>query len=1222
VGQSPASNHSIRPKIEIHDDKGTGPMVQLDLYGHKVDALLDTGATASIITPELFNTIPAAKRPPVLAAPKTVTVANGNVIPTMGQAIIRIKINQQICISHAFLIVQMNIPLVLGYDLFKHYNCQLDFSNQTLNITNLENLNSNTCQPQAISVRATETTHVPKDMEVIIPASRSDKNPDIRCGVQILEPGTSMTVKQNIMVARIIVTTEQNLPVRVANLSGKDQVIHKGTLLGHLEPAAVIDRWEEPDWLDNSSNNNTETNRWSDAVNHLSPEQQTEAIKLLEDHKDVFAKNKRDVGRTGLYRHQVDTGDARPIKQPPRRFPPAKRQAADEELQRMLDLGIIRPSASPWSSPVVLVEKPDKSLRVCLDYRRLNQVTKKDSYPLPRIDDTLDTLGGSAWFSTLDLAAGFWQVEMEEKDIEKTAFATENGLWEFTVMPMGMVNSGATFQRLMQMVFKGLDWRVLLIYLDDLIVHSKTFDQHLSDLRNVLNRLKEAGLKLSPSKCQLFRQEVTFLGHIISPEGVRTDPKKTKAVEEWPIPQSVRDVRSYLGLVSYFRRHIKDFAATATPLHGLTKKGIEFKWSDSCQVAFDTLKQKLVQAPILAFPRDEGEFVLDTDASGTALGAVLNQIQGGEEKTILYFSRSLSRAERNYCVTRRELLAVIEAIKHCHHYLWGRDFLIRSDHGALRWITNFKRPEGQLARWIEFLGNYTFEIKHRAGTKHGNADGMSRRPCEADGCNQCTRKEIMEQQACLRMVTRSQTKKKQQKDAKPNPEDTKNLEKLWVEAISKAELQQLQEEDEDLNLVRKWVNTGVKPPWSAVRRLSDEKIILWTLWSQLHMVNGLLMRKQGKSQDLRDYRVIAPYALRQRILSLLHDTRMGGHQGVVRTTALVSARFWWPRMKRDVERWCKYCHKCQQRKTGPNWHAPLQQSIPDRPMARIAMDILSFPVPTRRGNVCILVVSDYFTKWSRAFALPDQQAYTIADVLVTEFFLLCGIPLVIHTDQGRQFQSDLIKELNRLLEIKQTRTTPYRPQSDGQVERLNRSLIQMLSKFVNKETDDWDEHLPYVMAAYNATIHASTGCSPNLLMWGRETTLPIDLMFDVEPFSPEGLCQTKYVEWVQQALRQNFDFAKQQLGKAAERQKRGYDQRAVVKTFKEGDWVMRLYPPYRHNKLNPHYTGPYRVLRQVGEVNYEIEIGRKRIPSVVHVDQLKKYYGDNWPGQRLGEWNN
>ena len=395
----------------------------------------------------------------------------------------------------------------------------------------------------------------------------------------------------------------------------------------------------------------------------------------------------------------------------------------------MLDQGAIQHSESPWSSPVVLAKKKDGSTRFCIDYRKVNEVTRKDAYPLPRVDDTLDTLVGSKYFSTLDLASGYWQVEVAENDQPKTAFITPEGLFQFRVMPFGLCNAPATFQWLMDRVLSGLKWSTCLVYFDDIMVVGTSFADHLSNIGGVLARLRGAGLKLKPGKCRLCKERVAFLGHIVSAEGITTDPSKTEAVAKWPTPQSRREVQQFLGLANYYRQFVKNFAAIAGPLQRLTEKNSNFEWTVECQHAFDKLRACLVSSPVLSYPDYSRRFVLDTDASDTGIGAVLSQVKDdGSEVVTAYASRSLSRPERRYCVTRKELLAVVEFVHHFRHYLLGREFTLRTYHNSLVWVRNFKEPEGQLARWLEKLEEYNFTIVHRRGALYNNADALSRIP--------------------------------------------------------------------------------------------------------------------------------------------------------------------------------------------------------------------------------------------------------------------------------------------------------------------------------------------------------------------------------------------------------------------------------------------------------------------------------------------------------------
>ena len=471
----------------------------------------------------------------------------------------------------------------------------------------------------------------------------------------------------------------------------------------------------------------------------LAPNERELLRKVLVRNADIFAQHSTDLGSTDVATHAINTGDHQPIKQAPRRVPIHRQGIIQQEVETMLKKGIIEPCEGPWSSPIVLAKKKDGSLRFCIDFRKLNEATLKDAYPLPRIEDNLDTLGGSTWFSTLDLISGFWQVEMDAESKAKTAFSVgRGGLYQFRRMPFGLCNAPATFQRLMEKVLSGLQWEIAVLYIDDIVVFGNTVEQHLDRLESIFSRLRKAGLKLKPSKCSLLKRKVEFLGHVVSARGVEADPDKISKVKDWPQPRDVSEVRSFIGLCAYYRRFVRGFSDLCKPLYRLTEKGVTFHWGRDQEAAFIALKDKLTSAPILAFPNETDKFILDTDASAFGIGGVLSQVQDGEERVIAYGSRVLSKAERNYCVTRRELLAIVDFVKMFHHYLVGSKFLLRTDHAALYWLFGMKNLEGQPARWVERLGCYDMVIQHRPGVKHGNADALSRCPARCTQEIECS----------------------------------------------------------------------------------------------------------------------------------------------------------------------------------------------------------------------------------------------------------------------------------------------------------------------------------------------------------------------------------------------------------------------------------------------------------------------------------------------------
>eukprot|EP00731_Ephydatia_muelleri_P013103 Em0007g413a len=591
----------------------------------------------------------------------------------------------------------------------------------------------------------------------------------------------------------------------------------------------------------------------------------------------------------------------------------------------------------------------------------------------------LHVLGSAKWFSSLDLASGYWQVEVCPEDQEKTVFVTPYGLFQFRVMPFGLTNAPATFQRLMEKVLSGLHWTTCLVYLDDILIFSATVEDHLVRLRDVLDRLKNAGLKIKPSKCHLMRKSIKYLGHVVSEHGIKTDPEKTRCVADWPTPSNAHELRQFLGLAGYYRRFVKNFAVIAAPLFHLTENHQAWNWTLQCNAAFFKLKESLVTSPVLAYPVFSIGFVVDTDASGEGLGAVLSQNIEGHDHVISYASRTLNKAERKYCATRREMLALVWAIQHFRAYLYGKRFTVCTDHSSLKWLQSFHEPEGQVARWLETLSEYDFEVLHRPGKKHTNADSLSRMPC-----SQCRLppEEDNEDQGCVLAVTDS-----------------------WMPSWTHEELAAYQRQDPDLKQVIKWLETKTLPKVFPKNASSHVK----ALWSQCHhlvMQNKILYRQwedvQGRGLN-KTLQLVLPSSLVPAVLEGLHSSLVGGHMGAKKTLDKVRCRFYWVGQRKDITQWCISCPTCCSRKTPiPAPCAPMQLDPVERPLQRVAMDILGPLAETEKGNKYILVIGDYFTKWKEAYPLPNMEAMTVARHLVSEFMCRFGVPEQLHSDQGEK----------------------------------------------------------------------------------------------------------------------------------------------------------------------------------------------------------------------------
>lgn len=675
-----------------------------------------------------------------------------------------------------------------------------------------------------------------------------------------------------------------------------------------------------------------------------------------------------------------------------------------------------------------------------------------------------------------------------------------------------------------------------------------------------------------------FKQEVSFLGHVISDKGISTDKSKIERIVCWPTPTNLQQLQRFLGLASYYRRFIRNFATISKPLYRLTEKKANFHWTSDCDAAFSQLKELLTSAPILSFPDFSQQFILDTDASNNGIGAVLSQCKNGKEHVIAYASRSLTKAERNYSVTRRELLAVVTFTGHFRQYLLGHRFILRTDHQSLTWLTNFKNPEGQLARWLENLVEFSFHIEHRSGHKHGNADSLSRYPHNNTAA----------------AVTVS--------DDSP----------LSLFSYLPSDIRNLQLEDDVISHVLKAKEQNSKPAKDSVTKFSIKTRKLFQLWDQLQVVDNILFRTFYSTDSNETWKqLVVPSAIQSEILEHVHAGSVGGHLGQTKMLQKLRDRFYWPGHYNDVVRWCATCSSCSTRKSPPiKAKAPLQPILVGHPMQLVAVDLLG-PLPrSQNGNCYVLVATDYFTKWCEAYALPNMEATTVAKSLVNGMFLRFSPPEALHSDQGRQFDGLLIKEICRILQIRKSRTSPYHPQGDGLVERFNRTLLSMLATSTKDNPLSWEEYLQPVCFAYNTSCHSSTGFTPFYLMYGREARLPVDLQFGVHSPNTEDLSPINYSRQMQMSLYYAFQKVRETLGYVQQRQKTLYDRHIHGNPYAEGDTVWlysTVVPNDNHRKLYHPWTGPYKVLSKLSDITYKIapthDLSKT---SVVHFDRLKK----------------
>ena len=1022
---------------------------------------------------------------------------------------------------------------------------------------------------------------------------------------------------------------------------------------------------------------------------------------LLTSFEDVFARSEFDLGHFSGIEHTIDTGHARPIKLRMRRTPPCFIGEEEAHLKKMLQAGVIQDSTSDWASAPVLIRKRDGSVRWCIDYRLLNEVTVKDVFPLPLVDDCLDTLAGLVWFSKLDANSAYWQVKIKEEDRKKTAFITKYRLFEHVKMGFGLCNAPATYARVMNLVLRGLNWKTVLAFLDDILVLGHTFQEHLVNLAEALSRFREHGLKLKPKKCLFFQREVDFLGRKVRSNCIAMSDIDIQTVKNWPTPKCSKDVERFAGLANYHRAFVKNFSELAAPLYQVVGKH-KFQWGLEQEQAFQALKTALVNPPVLALPNRDDPFVLDTDASDLAIGAELLQIQDGKEKVVAYGSFSLTTDQRKYCTTRKELLAVVRFTRQYRHYLLGKPFTVRTDHSSLTWLMRFHEPQGQLARWLEELSQYNMVLKHREGRKHKNADALSRMPAEdghcqafergvrpvdlpCGGCKYCIKANknwgaftaavddagplvsqgllgINADDGHIGIVSTEDLDGRRDVKAKGmnaevcqvceevrlaqmtymDPEisyvdmdaecmggsDLAHVEIICSEedvhvfalgtsskaiatdsdqpsswGFSLADLREAQSRDIDLCFIIDWLNSSAVPGEAALFSASPAAKSFWLNKESFVLIDGVLYQDEPISGDKK---LVVPKSLQDLAVQWCHDLPSAGHQGRQRTKQRVKEKYTWYGLSKFVEQYvagCEICNKCK--KSDRRGKCPMIEYQAGAPMERVHLDFLG-PLPkTKYGNEFVLMMVDQFTKWVECIPLPTQTAEETARAAVNHFFSRFGFPFQIFSDQGRHFESKLFTELCKALHIHKARTTPYRPSSNGQVERYNRTLMDAVRCFIGKAQNQWDIYLQQIAGALRASVNRRTGFTANRLMLGREVNMPAHLMFP--PAGEKCTNVGNYVDQLTTKLQQAHETARTKLKTSTKRMKRNYDLRLLERNYEVGDVVHILDEASvkgQCKKLCPPWRGPGIIVKKFSSYLFRVKL--RNAIMVLNHDMIKR----------------
>lgn len=1161
-------------------------------------------------------------------------------VPTYGICYSNLDLSGSV-VNHPIHLVKDDFPIIydgiLGQDFILKYKVNLDFHKNVLSFVHNEKeivwkINPN--PPQTLDI--TEINNI-----ILKPRSESIQK------IKINQLGESLCLSQEIaegvFMGNCLInpTDDGHCNVAVINNNDFEVTINDPKLI-----IESLNSYNIYQLQDRYALTTDRLSRLSKAIrtDHMNREQLDSILDICKNYHDIFYLSGDTLSFTPTTEHNISTTDENPIYIKPYRLPFQQQSEIKAQVDKMLTDNIIKESNSPYNSPLLIVpKKPDihgnKKWRVVVDFRKLNEKTIGDAYPLPNITEILDQLGNSKYFSSLDLASGYHQVTMSQKDQQKTAFSTPFGHYEFNRMPFGLKGAPATFQRMMNSVLTGLQGFKCFVYLDDVIIYGKTLDDHNSKLKSIFERLRTHNLKLQPDKCEFLRHELNYLGHVITEEGTVPDPAKIRAVQSFPIPNCPRDIKSFLGLAGYYRRYIYDFAKLAQPLNVLLKKDAPFNWNASCLESFESLKSKLCNAPILIYPDFTREFILTTDASNKAIGGILSQGTIGRDLPIAYASRILNKAELNYSTIEKELLAICWSVKHFRPYLYGRKFTIVTDHKPLTWLFSIKDPGSRLIRFRLKLEEYEYNIVHKAGKNNTNADALSRMYPISN-----TNSELS-YEAFLSQRTLTNNKNIHEVEYSIANADPKQFRVIFVS--DNTNIPDLHNSDVNELLKSKpfIVNHPVLITHDHINYVFikthelNERPTESTVFTSVNTLKTFCIDKKINELSVRNFVKAYPYRhlkfenirlifrfifnqskihitfyhnqitdkLSKReidaILNEYHSTPTGGHKGIRKTYKKIKTRYKWENMYKDIKTFVSSCEHCQRNKQAKSTKMPLTITTTARkPFEKVFLDIVG-PLPvTENLNKYLLTFEDDLTKFSLAVPIPNQEAITVATAFVTKIICIFGTPKCLLTDRGTNFTSDLMKNVCQLLKIKKIQTCAFRPQSNGSLERSHRNISEFLRHFINKDQTNWDEWVPYAMFTYNTSEHSATNYTPFKLIFGNEPEIPNSLKQ-----TPElNYNYDDYAVELKLRLQHSHEIARDSLIRGKEKSKIYYDKYTNPVKIKIGDKVLlknEVNTRGRSKKLEPVYHGPFEVVEIHDPVNTTIRIKRKLVK--VHNNRLK-----------------
>lgn len=1186
--------------------------VNVYVNGQRLKFLIDTGASVCAIKKS--------------SVPKNININAENKIKVKGVsgstiAIGTICLNFCLCkeFFQEFLVLKSfsrEFDGILGGNFFNRYNAIINYEKSTLILTkNGEKINV------LLFANGSQRHIIPPRCEKIIYCKVNDQSDYVVTNEELCD---------GVYTASTIVRShEKKIPVKVLNLRNESVCIKNFVpKLSKLEDYNIIE-FEE---------NAVSPKRVAQLIKelsleHLNSEEKDAIHRICCKYSDVFHLPEDKLTYTNVYKQSIQLqNNVTPVYVKPYRLPYSQKCEINSQIEKMLSDDIIEPTRCEWSSPLIVVPKKTgadgkKKWRVVIDYRLLNKKIQDDKFPLPCISEILDSLSGATYFTHLDLSQGYYQVELTPDSRPCTAFVTDQGQFQMKRLPMGLKISPSAFSRLMTVAMSGLTYEKCFVYLDDIIVFGKNLNEHNKNLIAVLERLRHVNLKLNPSKCDFLKKEILYLGHSISEKGILPDKDKIITMQNYPVPCNATEVKRFTAFANYYRKYVPHFAEIAAPLNRLTKKGAEFIWSKECQNSFLHLKNSLIQPPILQYPdfSPENEFILRTDASGIALGAILSN---GDDKPVAYASRTLNKAEKNYPVIEKELLAVVWAVKHFRPYLFGRHFKILTDHRPLVYLFNMTNPSSRLTKFRLILEEYDFKIIYVKGKENATADALSRIEIESADLMVLTRA----QQKAIDKNKLDKSIESKETDLNSN-EDFDDLRIVQIVKRPKSSVEL--KISNKLNIAKLSKNEVYTTPSKSFSYIPSKYVIYMKKDSRSTSTPEVLLReiqyvcKQFKIKELviqneddeilfllkqlrqlvnwtgpkfcivSSAKFIGDDLTRKLILNDYHTLPTGGHAGMTRMYNNVRRSYYWPGLKDDIQKFISKCSDCARYKYSIDTRQPLTiTTTSSSAFDKLYLDLVG-PLPKDiNGNSYILTLQCELSKYVEAYPLSDKESVTVAKSFVNNFILRYGIPREIVTDRGTEFISKTMKAVCDLLKISKLTSTAYHHETLGSLENSHKSLGSFLRIQSKEHPNEWSEWIPFWNFAYNNTVHSETGYMPVELVFGKKfqipsnTSLKTDPLYNFEDYPRELKFR---LQWATKE-------ARERLIKSKENRKHVYDKKSRELQYSPGDLIMIRNPV--GNKLSNIYEGPYEVIE---EKEPNVLIKNQNKTDLVHKNRTKLF---------------